>query len=358
MNISGKQSFTLVEVLITVGILSIIVGVGFLNLTGFKSKHSFDLDAENVVASIRNTQNRALLGEGGTSWGIRFVGSASGGSYQIFSGVEYAPSSVVLSDSLSASSRFYNPSDGFTKTIIFSPISGLPTHADTVVLGRSSGNDLYILSINALGRVSVSYETGLVGYWSFDEGLGTEVRDGSLYGNNGSLVNDPVWKSDCKSNTCLEFDGIEEYITFIGPVVGANDLTVSFWMNPDTLAAETILGTTSTYTREVQIQDSDTLEMNLGEGSVHNYFDISSPFQTNQWQHVVVTKNTAGDVRVYLNGQDVTVGTPTISNTVDFSWNLIGSEKLNVYFDGELDEIRIYDRVLTAEQVEQLYESY
>ncbi len=358
MNLSGKQSFTLVEVLITVGILSVIVGVGFLNLTGFKSKHSFDLDAENVVASIRNAQNRALLGEGGTSWGIRFTSSATGGSYEIFSGVEYIPSSVVVSDSLSVSSRFYNPPSGFSKTIIFSPISGLPSNADTIVLGRSSGNDLYIISVNALGRVSVSYETGLVGYWAFDEGLGTEARDSSLNGNHGTLVNTPTWQSSCKSGSCLEFDGIEEYISFVGPSLGANDLTVSFWMRPDTLAAETIFGTTSTYTREIQIQDADTLEMNLGEATIHNYFDISSSFQTNRWQYVTVTKNTAGDVRVYLNGIDVTVGTPTIANTVDFSYNLIGSEKLNVYFDGELDELRLYNRVLTPEQVEQLYESY
>lgn len=358
---STSKGFTLIEVIITVGILSLIVGIGFFNLTGFKSKHSFDLDAENITASIRNAHNRALLGEGGVSWGMRFVSTSSGGSYEIFSGTEYASSTVISKDNLSIASRLTNPPSGFSKTIIFTPITGMPGGGDSIVLKRTSGSDVYVISISDIGKTSTISETGLVAHWPFDEGLGENVFNVALSNDMGTLVNNPLWRtSSCASGNCLEFDGINQHITILSPSVGAEDVSVTFWMYPDTLSNSTILGTTGTYTRMLQIQDSTQVEFNLGESGVNNYFPITSSFQTGQWQHVVVTKNFQGEVKVYLNGEDVTLGSPTISNVTDITWNLIGSEKLGdgKYFNGRLDDIRVYDKELTAEDVTRLYESY
>ncbi len=359
MNLSGKQSFTLVEVLITVGILSIIVGVGFLNLTGFKSKHSFDLDAENVVASIRNTQNRALLGEGGTSWGIRFVSSATGGSYEIFSGTEYAPSSVVVSDALSVSSRFYNPPSGFSKTIVFSPISGLPSNADTIVLGRSSGDDLYIISINALGRVSISYETGLVGYWAFDEGLGTEARDSSLSGNHGTLVNTPTWQSACRNGgSCLYFTNTA-HVSFSSstniPMENSN-YSIAAWIKTDSMGIRGIVGW-GNYGVANQV---NALRLS-GTGFRHywwaNDLDGSTSSLSGVWHHVVAVFDGTNRI-IYLDGVELVSDTPSGHNVPNADNLTIAKTYTTEYFEGYIDEVRIYDYGLTPTQVEQLYESY
>jgi concanavalin A-like lectin/glucanase superfamily protein/uncharacterized protein DUF2341/fibrinogen beta/gamma subunit family protein len=194
-----------------------------------------------------------------------------------------------------------------------------------------------------------------IAHWNFEEGSGITANDISANDNTGTLTNmeSNDWVLGKESSWALDFDGSDEYIAISSPSVGANDLTVSFWMKPDNLSSETILGTISTYTVLVQVQDNNTIEFNLGEGGVHNYYDITSTFQTNQWQYVTITKVASGAVKIYLNGEDVTSGSPTISNAVNIAWNLIGSEKLGagLYFEGQLDEVKIFDYARTPAQI-------
>ena len=54
-------------------------------------------------------------------------------------------------------------------------------------------------------------DPSLVGYWAFDEGGGTSTKDSSGNGNIGMSINDPQWISG-KSNTGLQFDGVDDYV--------------------------------------------------------------------------------------------------------------------------------------------------
>ena len=52
----------------------------------------------------------------------------------------------------------------------------------------------------------------LVGWWWFDDGVGTTAADSSGYKNNGTLTNGPMWVAG-KFGKAMQFDGVDDYVT-------------------------------------------------------------------------------------------------------------------------------------------------
>ena len=72
----------------------------------------------------------------------------------------------------------------------------------------------------------------LVGHWPFDEGTGTVAGDVSGYGNNGTLMNGPVWVPG-HLGTALSFDGDDDFVLVPDDdaLDLAGDFTISLWAN-------------------------------------------------------------------------------------------------------------------------------
>ena len=116
----SHKSFTLVELLIAVGIIGVLATVGIINIASYRSKHSFDLDIESITGALRNTQYRSIAQESGQGWSIRFTNSTTTDDYfEIFPGTTYSASSVVVRGNLSYASEVTNPAAGFSKTVSF-----------------------------------------------------------------------------------------------------------------------------------------------------------------------------------------------------------------------------------------------
>ena len=78
----------------------------------------------------------------------------------------------------------------------------------------------------------------------------------------------------------------------------------------------------------------------------------------NTWRHVVATVD-ASYLRVYVNGvEDATPVARTIGDVVSGGTNLIGRYNFGGgdYFLGSIDEFRIYDRALSADEIKQHYQ--
>ena len=61
--------------------------------------------------------------------------------------------------------------------------------------------------------------TGLIGYWSFDEGLGSTAEDFSPTGSNtGTLTNSPTWVNG-KVGKALSFDGVDDSLHHFPPLI-------------------------------------------------------------------------------------------------------------------------------------------
>ncbi len=79
-------------------------------------------------------------------------------------------------------------------------------------------------------------DTGLVGYWKFDEGSGTTATDSSGNGNTGTIYG-ATWV-DGKSGKALSFDGNDDYVvsTTVNFSTGSADRTISFWVKSSNMA--------------------------------------------------------------------------------------------------------------------------
>ena len=99
-----------------------------------------------------------------------------------------------------------------------------------------SGRAIFAVAAAAiLFSVSTAFaEDSLVGWWEFEEGGGSTAGDSSGNGNDGTLVNGPVWTSGIIGGA-LEFDGTDDRVSV--PDDGSLDIsgaiTVSIWLKMD-----------------------------------------------------------------------------------------------------------------------------
>ncbi len=89
---------------------------------------------------------------------------------------------------------------------------------------------------------AVVVSQGLVGYWALDETSGVVASDITGNGNDGTLVNGPVWTTGHVDNGLL-FDGVNDYVNLGDPaeLEGMNALTVSAWVNLDDLNSDAFI---------------------------------------------------------------------------------------------------------------------
>ena len=171
---------------------------------------------------------------------------------------------------------------------------------------------------------------GLVAAYSFDEGTGTHVTDVSGNGNDGTLRN-AVWTEGGRFGGALVFNGRNANVAI--PDAGSLDLsstlTIEAWVDPTVVPAgwRTIvhLGTANTY-------ETSTLPANV-------------------WTHVAMTYDRT-NLRLYVNGEQVS--TRAVSGSLASPRERLsigGDVPHGEYFNGRIDEVRIYDRALSSAEI-------
>src|SRR3989344_5624754 len=212
-----------------------------------------------------------------------------------------------------------------------------------------------------------SLTSGLVGYWSFDgpDMAGNTAFDRSGQGNNGTLTNGPV-RALGKIGQALDFDGGDDLVN-AGNSASINSLdtfTLSAWIKADTLGGGSL--------GRILNKDSGFLWYLASSGRF--IFEAArwatdgvwqTPLNTisfGTWHHVVVTYDygsTANAPKFYVDGASKTPTesqTPASTKSADTSTLYIGNSVAGVRtFDGLIDDVRIYNRVLTSDEIKRLY---
>ena len=212
--------------------------------------------------------------------------------------------------------------------------------------------------------VNTTWSTdGLVGWWKFDEGSGTIAYDSSGNGNDGDLTNGPTWM-DGKIGGALSFDGVDDYVeieNYYG-IPGTNPRTTSVWLKNNFQSSSKhrpfiSWGSKSTGKEWKLFFDVEgKIKHNIWGGSVTG----STIVDSNRWIHVVSVlpigaTNTLSMV-LYLNGhlENLQIANGTFNTGSDFPVRIGNDLHFNIY-KGLIDDVRIYDRALSAEEVQALY---
>ena len=154
--------FTLIELLITVAILAAIAAIGGINLFSYYSRQNLGLSAEEITAMIRDAQNRTLVQQDGNAddqgdqWGIHFENKISAPDLaQLFCcGSSYALGTVVGTYNLRTGVELTDPSEGNSKDIIFSRLTGYPGAATSITIAlKNSPSVSSIITVSAIGQV-------------------------------------------------------------------------------------------------------------------------------------------------------------------------------------------------------------
>jgi hypothetical protein len=209
---------------------------------------------------------------------------------------------------------------------------------------------------------------GLVGWWTFDEGNGTTAYDSSGFGNNGTLTNfnwtaTSGWTTG-KIGKALSFDGVDDYvgIPHSNSLDLVNAFTVSVWVKYNTLSqAEVILWKGTGYDPTYGL---GTIAAENGfrywwTKSGVRYSSNLIPIQAGIWNYIVFTYD-GSIMKCYLNGVDRNVNNSVSAPLDSFAQSLlIGKRLISEYvpFNGLIDEVRIYNRALSADEIKVLYDA-
>jgi len=196
----------------------------------------------------------------------------------------------------------------------------------------------------------------LIGYWKFDEGTGTKTSDSSGKNHEGTLFNAPTWTTG-KFKWALGFDGLNDYIkcgAFDPPAQG----TVMFWMktNAVTGVRNRVLGSDDAYEVSTNTSGNGYIVVNHLWVKGTQTLTGTTVLDFNEWYHVACTYAAGGTKAIYINGE--------LDTSDSRPHNDPGTDVLSIgtrtgkadYFDGILDEVKIYNKVLTQEEVQAQYE--
>jgi len=227
------------------------------------------------------------------------------------------------------------------------------------------GSILFILVAIFLfvNRSQADITTGLVGYWKFDEGSGTTVADSSGNNNTGTLFNGPIWTTG-KIGSALSFDGVDDYVRILDSTsLHLTNFTLSLWYkvnswptsyNPRLISKADSWGTMDW--ELLHVAWSNSIEMLVGE---MNGADVLANLHYSPtigaWHQISIIKNGTA-YSLYSDG--VFIGTDTSSITWTDSDNITVGKDASASgyeFPGLIDEVRIYNRALSANEVLDLY---
>jgi subtilisin-like proprotein convertase family protein len=239
---------------------------------------------------------------------------------------------------------------GTTRTVTATPVTG-QAGATLITLTVSDGS----LSSNTSFWVTVfDGPCDLVAAYSFNAGTGTIVADSSGYNNNGTIVA-ATWTNSGRYGSALFFDGTSALITIhdAPSLQLTTGMTLEAWVRPTTV---------SSVWRDVIYKGDDNyfLEATSTSGGVPamgGTFSTSSLYgptalTVDTWAHLAATYDGA-TMRLYVNGTQVASQPQTGAMATSTNSLQIGGDDIyGQHFSGTIDEVRIYNRALTATEIQ------
>ena len=414
-----SNGFSLIELLIVLGIFLLIFNISTSGFNNYKMHSNLELTTNGAVEAIRFAQSSAESGKGDSKWGVEILSNKvvifKGDSYatriissdemlNFSSGIAVSGLTEIVFDKITGKTInigdiFISNSSGekklsvnsfgvvdYTNVVSVSNQGCIGTiwgdvasgYSNTAYLASSVNYPSVCVSENRIctngvfsgtyTNTSCSVASTPMSKWSFDEGSGCTAND--LYGTNiGTLKNNcpsisPSWLVG-KNGNALSFNGSSNSV-LVNNSVNLNfttSMSVSAWIkwniNPSTgVAYATIVNKNGDSQYRLQHNATNTkFEFGLKTNSGDTYVTSTTTPLIGVWYHLVGTWD-GSLVKIYVNGalEQTRARTGTMpSSTLPLK---IGATSLDArWFNGIIDEVSIWDKALSQEEVTQIYSS-
>jgi len=232
----------------------------------------------------------------------------------------------------------------------------------------------------------------LVGHWKFDEGTGTSAADSAPFVHTGTLVNGPQWQERFDGEQSLVFSGSGAHVATLSGTDGMLDFadanfSVTAWIKSGTAPVASRIvskgNENSNAGYYVALNGQGQIETGLGttqSGTIAETIHVKTTgsFNDNAWHAVAAVYDRRNSTaKIYVDGTVRTItketgsgGTINVSGSTSLDYpdleNLSGSRTdtaltvasqsgTTAFFQGGLDEVRVYRKALSAGEVLDLY---
>jgi hypothetical protein len=215
---------------------------------------------------------------------------------------------------------------------------------------------------------------GCVGFWLLNETGGLKAYDLSGNLNHGTLTNGPTWVPG-RTGQALSFDGSNDYIAIPDSPsvdIGGDRMAISLWFKANAVPGNggstpiVFKDATTNFVYQLNLCNYDNVGAqlqfavyNTAETNFSRISTTSESFSTGIWYHVVGVLPGAGSyLLTYINGVDKSEWySGAFSGTMkDSTLGLnIGTDYGSKFFNGIIDDVRIYRRALSPQEVRWLY---
>jgi len=211
-----------------------------------------------------------------------------------------------------------------------------------------------------LTPAATAAEKGLVAYWPMDEGKGDVIKDEGGNGHDG-IIKGAEWVEG-KFGTGLAFDGLDDVVDCDETLMDedVNAFTVTLWIKIESWSngAGIVYIGKDVYAGHAAVISTGTSGGRSIDYSYDHVLDHQEVFYSDQAWHHMAGVYDGSYARLYKDGEEVY--NEEYTEAVDFSdcRTILGSRlDLHLYFNGVLDEVRIYNRALTSKEITALAEA-
>jgi len=212
-----------------------------------------------------------------------------------------------------------------------------------------------VWSFSTVPAIPIS-DSDLVGFWNFDESSGLFAVDWSGHDNHGNLIGQPQW-ADGYNGGGLELDGSSwvdcgnpDTLQIVGPI------TIACWIKPAKLSGDQgFVALNGSYAFKVSDYQESEDHLRFTTPGVADHDAYNALLNSGEWQHIAITfePDQAEGAVFYINGVEADRLDASAMREGSGPFLIGNNQWANQTFRGLIDDVRVYNKVLTAEEIPQ-----
>ncbi len=224
------------------------------------------------------------------------------------------------------------------------------------IIGEGSGGS-YTLTAGYVSQLQNALQltlqpSGLVGYWPMEDTRGTSAQDLSINGNNALLNNTPTWGAGKVDGGLVFVDTSSQFAQAANiAALQTSTVTASAWFKTSTASlGRTIIAKSGAWQIALSRTTAGKLAVHNQTGDADVCVDTTT-VNDGAWHHVAMTMNSgaANGTKLYVDGALKQACTATVLNQTGAV--TIGSAGAAYYLNGTVDESKVFNRVLSADEI-------